>query len=118
MTSLLKKTEDYNLPFLLAELKQSLQKSNDSATALDDVHYQLLTYLPDTVLSILLQTYIEVWESGSFSPSWCEIVIIPIPKPRKDTSNPNNYRPKALISCLCETMDRMVNAGLIWSLET
>ena len=31
----------YNLPFSLTELKQSLQKSNDSATGLDEVHYHL-----------------------------------------------------------------------------
>ena len=43
--------EDYYLPFSLIEL--SLQKSNDSATGLDKVHYQLPTHLPDTSLSVL-----------------------------------------------------------------
>jgi UDP-galactopyranose mutase len=52
-----KNEEEYNLPFSLNELKQSLQRSNDSATGLDQIHYQLLTHLPDSTLSVLLQVY-------------------------------------------------------------
>ena len=39
-------------------------------------------------------------------------------KPGKDSSDPNNYRPIALTSCLCETMERMVNNRLMWVLES
>ena len=41
--------EDYNQPFSLLELKQALQKSNDSAVGPDDIHYKLLTNLPEFV---------------------------------------------------------------------
>ena len=40
-----------------------------------------------------------------------------MPKPGKDSSDPNNYRPIALTSCLCKTMERMVNNRLMWVLE-
>ena len=33
--------EDYNIPFPMTELKQSLQTANDLAACLDQVHYQL-----------------------------------------------------------------------------
>ena len=82
--------EEYNLPFSVAELKQSLQRANDSATGLDQVHYQLLTHLPNSALSVLLKVYNHVWESGCFPPSWREAVVIPIPKPVKDHSDPGN----------------------------
>ena len=33
-----KNEEEYNLPFSMTELRQSLQRANDSATGLDQVH--------------------------------------------------------------------------------
>ena len=35
-----KDEEEYNLSFSVTELRQSLQRANDSATGLDQVHYQ------------------------------------------------------------------------------
>ena len=93
-------SEDHNLPFSLTELKQALQKSKDSATGLDGVHYQLLTHLPDKTLCLLLHVYNKIWESGSFPSWWREAAIIPIPKHGIDTSNPRKYRPVALTNCL------------------
>ena len=37
---------------------------------------------------------------------------MPIPKPGKDPAEPNNYRPIALTSCLCKTLERMINKRL------
>ena len=34
-------------------------------------------------------------------------------KPGKDNSNPANYHPIALTSCLCKTMERMVNKSVV-----
>ena len=102
----------------MTELRQSLQRANDSATSLDQVHYQPLTHLPNSALSVLLKVYNHVWESGCFPPSWCEAVVIPIPKPGKDHLDPGNFRPIALTSCLCKTVERMINARLMWSLES
>ena len=39
------------------ELKQAQQKSNNSAAGPDEVHYNLLTPLPESVLSVLLKVY-------------------------------------------------------------
>ena len=36
---------------------------------------------------------------------------------RKDLSDPGNFRPIALSSCVCKTMETMTNARLMWSLE-
>jgi len=113
-----KNEENYNTPFSMAELKQSLQRANNSPTGLDQVHYQLLTHLPNSALSVLLKVYNHIWESGCFPPLWHEAVVIPIPKPGKNHSDPGNFRPIALISCLCKMMERMINVRLIWSLES
>ena len=110
--------EDYNVPFTMSELKEALKKSKDTAAGLDNIHYQFLKRLPESGLNVLLNVYNDVWESGNFPPSWREALVIPIPKPGKDTTKPQNYRPIALTSCLCKTMERMVNARLVHCLET
>jgi len=110
--------ESYNQLFSLSELKDALLKSNNSAAGSDQIHYCLLTHLPDDALDTLLSIFNQIWSSGVFPPSWREAEVIPIPKPGRDSTNANNYRPIALTSCLCKTMERMVNARLVWQLET
>ena len=61
-----KNEDEYNLPFSVTELRLSLQTANDSATGLDQVHYQLLTHIPNSALSVLLKVYNHMWESGLF----------------------------------------------------
>ena len=52
------------------------------------------------------------------SEDWRLATVIPIPKPGKDHAEPTNYRPIALTSCLCKTLERMINKRLIWYLES
>ena len=111
-------SEDYNVLFSLQELKLALQKSTDSATGLDGIHYQFLTHLPEESLRLLLSIFNHIWTSGHFPESWRRAEIIPIPKQGKDLKDPNNYRPIALTSCVCKTMERLVNSRLVWCLET
>ena len=110
-------SETYNQPFSLLELKDALSKAHDSSPGPDDIHYQFLKHLPDTSLSVLLKTFNDIWETGNVPKSWKEATIIPIPKPGKDNTNPNNYRPIALTSCICKTLERMINERLVWYLE-
>ena len=95
-----------------------LQKSNDSAVEPDHIHYKLLTNLPESPLSLLLTVFNSIWKSGIFPPSWREATVAAIPKPGKDSSDPNNYRLIIVTSCLSETVDRMVNRRLMWVLES
>ena len=110
--------EDYNQPFSLSELTDSIMKSHDTAVGPDEIHYEFLKHLPSISLEFLLQVFNEVWVSGRFPTSWKEATIIHIPKPGKDNTDPSNYRPIALTSCLCKTLERMINTRLIWFLES
>ena len=110
--------ENYNLPFTISELENSLKNAHDSAAGADEVHYQLLKHLPRISLQTLLNIFNRIWEQGTFQESWTKATIIPIPKPNKDHTNPTNYRPIALTSCLCKTMERMINNRLNFYLES
>ena len=93
-------------------------KSHNTAVGPDEIHYEFLKQLPSCSLDFLLQAFNEVWVSGKFPTSWKQATIIPIPKPGKDNTDPYNYRPIALTSCLCKTLERMINTRLIWFLES
>jgi len=110
--------EDYNEPFSMSELLTSLDKAKDTAVGPDDIHYQLIKHLPTSSLQTLLDIFNEIWLSGNFPPSWHNAIVVPIPKPGKNLNDPKNYRPIALTSCVCKTMERMVNNRLTWFLET
>jgi ribonuclease HI len=109
--------EPYNLPFSLSELRAALSRARDSAAGPDNVHYQMLKHLPECALQTLLGIFNNIWMSGKFPHSWSEATIIPIPKPGKDPTDPGNYRPIALTSCVCKTFERIVNDRLVWFLE-
>ncbi|GFN92453.1 RNA-directed DNA polymerase from mobile element jockey [Plakobranchus ocellatus] len=102
----------------MTELKNSIVKSNESAVGPDDVYYQFLKHLPESCLHTLLKLFNNIWTTGDIPPSWREASVVPIPKPGKDPSDPSNYRPIALTSCLCKTLERMVNDRLVHVLES
>ena len=110
--------ERYNVPFTASELSDALNKSHDTAAGPDDIHYQILKHLPDNALKTLLNILNDIWITGKFPKDWSKATIIPIPKPNKDHTEATNYRPIALTSCLCKTMERMINDRLVWFLES
>ena len=111
-------TEEYNSLFNITELKDAIAVSKDTATGPDDIHYQMLKHLPETALDTLLHIFNGIWTTGVFPESWRLATVIPIPKPGKDHAEPTNYRPIALTSCLCKTLERMINKRLVWYLES
>ena len=111
-------TVSNNSKFSLTELTDALSKAHDSSPGPDDIHYQLLKHLPSSSLSILLEIYNSIWATGNIPKSWKEATVIPIPKPDKDHTDPSNYRPIALASCVCKTLERMINDRLAWFLES
>ena len=110
-------SENYNVQFTIRELCDALKKSHDTATGTDEVYYQLLKHLPRDSLMVLLDIFNDIWASGEIPECWKEATVIPIPKPGRDSKNPSNYRPISLTSCLCKSMERMINARLVWFLE-
>ena len=78
----------------------------------------MLKHLPNNALSTILHIFNDIWATGVFPESWRLATIIPIPKPGKDTAESSNYRPIALTSCLCKTLERMINKRLVWYLES
>ena len=109
---------DYNLPFTMIELKTALSSAANTSPGPDNIHYSMIKYLPQNALEHLLSLFNRFWSTSFYPEKWRESCIIPIPKPGKDHTNPTNYRPIALTSCLGKLMEKIINKRLIEFLES
>ena len=69
--------------------------------SLDLINYHM-KHIPEPSLFVLLSIFNTIWK-----------LVIPIPKPGKGHTDPKNYRPTALTSCIFKTMERMINSRLV-----
>ena len=90
----------------MEELQDALRRAHDTSAGPDETHYQLLKHLPSSSLLLHLNIFNKIWLSGDFPFDWRKAIVIPIPKPGKDPTNPTNYRPIVLTSCICKTMNK------------
>ena len=98
-------------------MRKALKKCRGTAVGCDDIHYQFLKHLSFRSLDSLLHIFNQIWHTGTLPDSWKKAIVIPIPKPGEDSTNPANYCPIALTSCICKTIERMVNDRLVWFLQ-
>ncbi|GFU36746.1 putative RNA-directed DNA polymerase from transposon X-element [Trichonephila clavipes] len=96
---------------------QALSSAHNTSPGPDGISYVLLRHLNVDSLVSLLYLFNRIWREQVYPTQWQEAIVIPILKPGKDPKNPLSYRPIALTSCLCKTLERMVNARLVYQLK-
>ncbi|GFU45959.1 probable RNA-directed DNA polymerase from transposon X-element [Trichonephila clavipes] len=107
----------YNCDFDMFELKRALSSAHYTSPGPDGISYELLRHLNEDSLVSILYLFNRIWRGQVYPTQWQEAIVIPILKPGKDPKNPLSYRPIALMSCLCKTLERVVNARLVYELE-
>lgn len=108
----------YNSAFGMTELLRVLSlSSRDTAPGPDRVTYSMLRHLSRASHEKLLELFNLVWREGHLPAIWKTATIIPVLKPDKGGSDPGDYRPIALTSCLGKTFERLVNTRLVHYLE-
>ena len=112
------KQDSYNADFSLQEIKETIKTAGNTSMGPDLIHYELLKQLPEQGLVELQKFYNKIWNSGKYPKQWKTATIIPILKKNKDPTNPKNYRPISLTSCLGKILDKLLNKRLYWFLET
>uniref|UniRef100_A0A8C2HUK7 Uncharacterized protein n=1 Tax=Cyprinus carpio TaxID=7962 RepID=A0A8C2HUK7_CYPCA len=109
--------DQLNMLFTKTELNRALRKTKKSAPGMDQICYIMINQLSESSKDVLLKMYNKIWEEGKLPQSWKEAVIVPIRKPGKDCTNPENYRPIALTSNVCKIMEKMINERLMYYVE-
>ncbi|GFW07171.1 RNase H domain-containing protein [Trichonephila clavipes] len=104
----------YSCDFDMFELKRALSSAHNTSPGPDGISYELLRHLNEDSLVSLLSLFNRIWREQVYPTQWQEAIEIPILKPGKDPKNPLSYRPIALTSCLCKTLERVVNGRLVY----
>jgi Reverse transcriptase (RNA-dependent DNA polymerase)/Endonuclease-reverse transcriptase len=81
---------------------------NKKAPGQDDINNTLLKNLPRKALVLLTKIFNACLITGYFPDCWKKAKIIPIPKPGKDKTSPNSYRPISLLPCLSKILEKLI----------
>ena len=107
----------YNKSISMEEFSSALSLSTESSPGEDMITYSMIKHSHHTLKQQLLHLYNKIFMTGQFPTDWSSAIIIPIPKPGKDHTDPNNYRPISLTNCLCKLLEKIINHRLVWFLE-
>ena len=109
--------ESYNKPITMREMKEEIHRCKLNSPGPDGIPNQLLKCLPEEGQMYVLDVFNAIWNKGYVHDEWRKAIIVPIAKPGKDHSNPLNYRPISLTSCVCKLFESVVNRRLTEYLE-
>ena len=77
----------------------------------------MLKHCHPSLLNTILCLFNRIFSEHAFPEHWRSTTTIAIPKPSKETTVPKNSRPISLSSCLCKTMEKIINTRIMWFLE-
>ncbi|CAL1280129.1 unnamed protein product [Larinioides sclopetarius] len=90
------------------ELKKAIQKTKNSTPGADNIPANWFKNLDDTSLHKILFMFQQQLDSSVLPKFWKHAIVVPIPKPNKDKSKLNSYRPIALTSVFCKIFERIL----------
>ena len=101
-------------PFSFKELTSAIFSRSSIASGIDGISVILLQNISNKATDLLLRILNDIWISGLIPHSWKQYHVIPIPKPN---TSPTAFRPIALSSALCKTVEYIIKIRLDWFLE-
>ena len=97
----------------IQEIKNILRSTNKrSAPGPDLITYETLTHYPDSALHKLTQLYNDILDSAYIPNTFKHSIITVIPKPNKDRTKLNSYRPITLTSTLGKLLEKTIATRL------
>jgi ribonuclease HI len=102
----------------LAELKKAIRQLKKKSPGPDGITNEMIQHLGNASLRKLLDIFNLSWTNGEVPQCWKEARMTPILKKGKNKTKVLSYRPISLTSCICKTMERIVNQRLQWYLES
>ena len=105
-------------PISLEDIERAIKESkNDSSTGMDNIHNRMLKNLPKNTLLSIKHLFNLCLRENKIPQTWKSAKITMIPKKDSSKTNPNNYRPISVTSCLGKILERIITTRLVAHLE-
>lgn len=104
----------YNVPHKINfispyEIKNIIQNMpNKKAPGHDRINTIILKNLPDNAIAFLNNIYNSILRTGHFPEIWKHSIVHPIPKPNKNHSRAENYRPISLLPVMTKILEKLI----------
>ena len=99
------------------EIKEVVKKLKNTSPGQDRILNIMLKNLSEDNIEMLVELFNISWASASIPIDWKEGIICPIPKPGKNLSQVNSYRPITLLSCLGKVLEKIIKNRLGYEME-
>ncbi|KAI8122824.1 RNA-directed DNA polymerase from mobile element jockey [Lucilia cuprina] len=99
-----------NIPVLSLDTFTKYIKSRnpDSAKGDDGISYRMIMNLNPIEREKLFNMINTLWRNATIPGKWRRIIICPVPKKNRDTSQIQNYRPICLLSIMFKCLEAMI----------
>ena len=109
--------EDYNKDITEEELIIAINTAKETSPGICKITNKMIRALPEHTRNEILRLMNQSYKTGTIPEYWKRGLIVPIPKPEKDKTKLESYRPITLLSCVGKTMERIVQRRLQFVLE-
>ena len=94
-------TFPYNEPINEAEILKAIHKlKNNKSPGIDLIVNEHMKNIPDILVPVLKNLFNLIFENGIVPEKWTTGIIKPIYKNKGSPTDPSNYRPITLLSCM------------------
>ena len=108
-----------NMPITCDEIKKCINKlKNSKSPGCDNILNEYLKSTKEIFLPVYESLFNKIFDSGILPTSWLEGSITPIYKNKGDSSDPANYRPITILSCLGKVFTAVLNNRLTDFIDT
>ena len=99
------------------EILNALDTTSDTSPGSDKVKFSVLKRLPEVAIKYLKYLYNSILNGHQIPEDWKRVVVVPIPKPGRDHTSVEGYRPISLLNCTRKIMEKIILNRMEWWIE-
>ncbi|KAI8125461.1 putative RNA-directed DNA polymerase from transposon X-element [Lucilia cuprina] len=108
LTQMTSHFNELNQPVTIYELNEVMMTLRGSTPARDKITYAMIKHSPHILKERLCQLYNRIMTTGVYPHDWKLAVLTPIPKPGKNQSQIEGYRPISLLPVLSKLFEKIL----------